>query len=96
MTADETATLRAALNDELGFYPASTDPKSVARHRRESAADAEYHAEYLRQYGPNGYRRNQYRHLLDRKRQEAVEVAGRPAVAVEETPAACKTPRSRP
>ena len=73
--------LRARLNDELGFYPASTDPESVARHRREAAADAESHAQYLRQYGPNGYRRNQYRHMVERKHQEAVEAAGRAAVA---------------
>ena len=75
------ADLRARLNDELGFYPAGTDPESVARHRREAAADAESHAEWLRQYGPDGYRRNQYRHLVERKRQEAVEAAGRAAVA---------------
>ena len=72
---------RARLNEELGFYPAGTDPESVARHRREAAADAASHAEWLRQYGPDGYRRNQYRHLVERKRQEAVEAAGRAAVA---------------
>lgn len=72
---------RARLNEELGFYPAGTDPGSVACHRREAAADAESHAEWLRQYGPDGYRRNQYRHLVERKRQEAVEAAGRAAVA---------------
>lgn len=81
MTADETATLRAVLNDELGFYPAKLDDESVACHRRAAAADAESHADYLRQYGPDGYRRNQYRHLVERKRQEAVEAAGRAVVA---------------
>lgn len=29
---EEEAALRAALNDELGFYPAGTDLESVARH----------------------------------------------------------------
>lgn len=72
---------RAALNEELGFYPACTEPESVARHRREGAAGSASHAEYLRQYGPNGYRRNQYRHAVEQKRQDAVEAAGRAAVA---------------
>lgn len=78
---DEAASSRAALNDELGFYPADNDPDSVARHRREAAQAEADHAEYLRQYGPNGYRRNQYRHIVERKRQEAAEAAGRAAVA---------------
>lgn len=72
---------RAALSKELGFYPAGTDPDSVARHRREAAADAAAHAEWLRLFGPDGYRRNQYRHSVEQKRQEAVEAAGRAAVA---------------
>ena len=61
----------------MGFYSVSIDPESVACHRREAAADAEY----LRQYGPDGYRRNQYRHMVERKHQEAVETAGRATVA---------------
>ena len=73
--------LRARLNGELGFYPAGPDPGSVACHRREAAADAESHAEWLRQYGPDGYRRNQYGHMVERKHQEAVEAAGRADVA---------------
>ena len=72
---------RADLYAELGYWPASTDPESVEHHRRDAAADAASHAEYLRQYGPDGYRRNQYRHLTERKRQEATEAAGRAAVA---------------
>ena len=79
--AAATADLRARLNEELGFYPVNIDPESVACHRREAAAHAESHAEYLRQYGPDGYRRNQYRHMVERKHQEAVEAAGRAAVA---------------
>ena len=78
---DEAAILRAALNEELGFYPAGIDPESAARYRREAAADSASHAECLRQYGPDGYRRNQYRHMVERKHQEAVEAAGRAAVA---------------
>lgn len=77
----EAAALRAALAEELGFYPAEVDEESVARHRREAAADAASHAEYLRQWGPDGYRRNQYRNAVEKKRQEAVEAAGRAAVA---------------
>lgn len=72
---------RAELAAELGYWPASTDPESVARHRRAAAADAASQAEYLRQYGPNGYRRNQYRHLSEQKRWDAVEAAGRATVA---------------
>ena len=72
---------RADLAAELGYWPASTDPESVARHRRDAAAESASHAEYLRQYGPNGYRRNQYRHLSEQKRRDAVEAAGRAAVA---------------
>lgn len=36
MTDDTGRRIRAALNDELGFYPASVDPESVARYRREA------------------------------------------------------------
>lgn len=79
MTADQPT--RAALAAELGYWPANTDPESVERHRRNAAADAASHAEYLRQYGPTGYRRNQYRHLMEEKRRDAVEAAGRAAVA---------------
>ena len=57
------------------------DPESVERYRRQAAADAVSHAEYLRQYGPTGYRRNQYRHLMEERRRDAIEAAGRAAVA---------------
>ena len=36
MTDETDKQIRAALNDELGFYPASVDPESVARYRREA------------------------------------------------------------
>jgi len=36
MTDEHDKRIRAALNDELGFYPASVDPESVARYRREA------------------------------------------------------------
>ena len=65
MKSQERARLRAQLNEELGFFPASVDPESAARHRRETAeSDADY-AAYLLEYGPNGYKRNRWRHLND-------------------------------
>ena len=36
MTDETDKQRRAALNDELGFYPASLDPESVGRYRREA------------------------------------------------------------
>ena len=38
MSAD--AELRARLNAELGFYPASLDEKSIAEYRRKAAEDS--------------------------------------------------------
>ena len=81
MTSQERARLRAQLNEELGFFPASVDPESVDRHRREAARSDVDHEAYLREYGPSGYKRNRWRHLIEQKRQEAVEAAGRAAVA---------------
>jgi len=37
--ADGDAELRARLNEELGFYPASLDPASIAEYRREAAEE---------------------------------------------------------
>ena len=34
---DTAAVLRARLNEELGFYPASLDPESIAEYRRKAA-----------------------------------------------------------
>ena len=34
---DTAAALRARLNEELGFYPASLDPESIAEYRRSQA-----------------------------------------------------------
>ena len=78
---DRPAATRAALAAELGFHPASTEPEAVERHRREAARAEADHPEYLRQYGPGGHRRNQYRHAVEKKRQEAAEADGRAAVA---------------
>ncbi len=78
---DEAAILRSALNEELGFYPASTDPESVERYRRDGAKADAGHAQYLREYGPNGYKRDRWRHLAEQQRQDAVEVMGRAAVS---------------
>jgi hypothetical protein len=75
MTDDE-AQLRAALAQELGFWPARVDPESVERYRREAAADVES----VKRFADKS-RRNQYRHVAELKRQEAVEAAGRAAVA---------------
>ena len=37
---------RAALNDELGFYPANLDDESVAEYRRQEAEDRFRHARW--------------------------------------------------
>ena len=36
---DAAAALRAQLNAELGFYPASLDPESIAEYRRKAAEE---------------------------------------------------------
>ena len=36
---DSAAALRALLNEELGFYPASLDPESIAEYRRKAAGE---------------------------------------------------------
>lgn len=66
--ADDDAVLRAQLNEELGFYPAYLDDKSVAEYRCKAAAEDESHARYLRRYGPGGSHRNQFRHLKKKER----------------------------
>ena len=38
---DTAAALRARLNEELGFYPASLDPESIAEYRRKAAEGQE-------------------------------------------------------
>lgn len=81
MNADEAATLRAALNEELGFYPANLDDESVAEYRRKDAEDREWRARYLRKYGPGGSHVNQFRHLAVKKAQEEREAAARASVA---------------
>lgn len=40
MSKEEDAALRARLNEELGFYPASLDPESIAEYRRRAAGEA--------------------------------------------------------
>ncbi len=39
MTDDDAAALRTRLNNELGFYPASLDPESIAEYRRKAAEE---------------------------------------------------------
>ena len=36
---DTAAAVRARLNEELGFYPASLDPESIAEYRRKAAEE---------------------------------------------------------
>ena len=38
---DTAAALRVRLNEELGFYPASLDPESIAEYRRKAAEEHE-------------------------------------------------------
>ena len=38
---DTAAAVRARLNEELGFYPASLDPESIAEYRRKAAEEHE-------------------------------------------------------
>ena len=55
---------RAALNDELGFYPANLDDESIAEYRRKDAEDGAHLARYERMYGnPRASHWNQFRHL---------------------------------
>ena len=62
--ANEAAVLRAALNEELGYYPAMLDDESVADHRRKAAEDGAHLARYRRKYGgPRASHWNQFRHL---------------------------------
>ena len=51
------------LADELGFWPATTDPADIERHRRDNAADKARHEAYLREYGPGGPKRHRWDHL---------------------------------
>jgi hypothetical protein len=37
---------------EFGFWPATTDPDNIERHRRQSAEADANHAAFLREYGP--------------------------------------------
>lgn len=39
MSKEDDAALRARLNEELGFYPASLDPESIAEYRRKAAEE---------------------------------------------------------
>jgi len=58
---------RAALNDELGFYPANLDDESVAEYRRQEAEDRFRHARWVREHGgPGGSHWNQFRNIVKR------------------------------
>lgn len=61
---DAAAAKRAALNEELGFYPAKLDEESIAEYRRRDARDREQIEGYERRYGsPRASHWNQFRHL---------------------------------
>ena len=63
------AAVRARLNEELGFYPASLDPESIAEYRRKAADEDERFRRYLKKYGgPGGSHVNQFRHLRGGRR----------------------------
>ena len=63
------AALRARLNEELGFYPASLDPESIAEYRRKAGDEDERFRRYLKKYGgPGGSHVNQFRHLRGGRR----------------------------
>ena len=63
------AAVRARLNEELGFYPASLDPESIAEYRRKDAEDRERHARWVRKHaGPKSSHWNQFRHLRGGRR----------------------------
>ena len=58
---------RAALNEELGFYPAKLDDESVAEYRRQEAEDRFRHARWVRERGgPGGSHWNQFRNIVKR------------------------------
>lgn len=57
------ARLRAQLNEELGYYPASLDPRFIADALRASAEQAKRLTRYDRKYGPGGSHVNQFGHL---------------------------------
>lgn len=62
------AELRAALNEELGFYPAKLDDESVAGYRRAAAEQGARLARYDRDYAtPGGSHYNQFKHLKNLK-----------------------------
>jgi hypothetical protein len=66
---DTAAALRARLNEELGFYPASLDPESIAEYRRRAAEEDERHARWVRKHaGPKSSHWNQFRHLRGGRR----------------------------
>ena len=57
----------AALNEELGFYPAKLDDESVAEYRRQEAEDRFRHARWVREHGgPGGSHWNQFRNIVKR------------------------------
>ena len=58
------AELRAALNEELGYYPANLDPESITEARRSTAEQAGRLARYDRNYAtPGGSHYNQFKHF---------------------------------
>lgn len=51
------------LAGEFGFWPATTNPRDIERHRRQCDETDAHHREWLREYGPDGSKRNRWRNL---------------------------------
>lgn len=62
MPALDLALLRE-LAGEFGFWPATTDPRDIERRRRRCGQTDAQHRQWLREYGPDGSKRNRWRHL---------------------------------
>lgn len=53
---------------EFGFWPATTDPDDIERHRRQCADADAHHRAWLRAYGPDGSKRARWSHLSKARR----------------------------
>jgi hypothetical protein len=69
-SSEQDRRLRAALAEELGWYPADLDEKSIARHEADAA-----------QRRTDRDPAKKWSHLAERHRQLDVEAAGHAAVA---------------
>ena len=51
---------------EFEFWPATTDPEDIERHRRQSAGTEANLEAHLREYGPGGPKHRRWEHLKHR------------------------------